>query len=169
MPQCKVNIKNHRADCPTLVRPKTLSFIIKVLYFQSSGQTNNCQVEVLFKWLDQSCTPFTSPESFKLLIAKKDWFLIDLINEELTKERDQPFIQHVFDTAMKIFFEVSISVLSKYLQVRLFYWNFRYVHFNEHLLHLTFVKIDHLKMVNICLPSKQGIVLKFVHVSLHKY
>ena len=40
-----------------MVKPKILSFMVKVLKFHSSGRTNNCQVEVLFKWSDQSCTP----------------------------------------------------------------------------------------------------------------
>ena len=35
--------------------------MVKALYFQSSGWTNNCQIEVPFKWLDQSCTPSTAP------------------------------------------------------------------------------------------------------------
>ena len=33
-----------------------LSFMVKALYFQSSVWTNNCQVEMVFKWLGQSCT-----------------------------------------------------------------------------------------------------------------
>ena len=41
----------------TLVGPKIFIFMVKALYFQSSGRTNNCQIEVLFKWSDQSCTP----------------------------------------------------------------------------------------------------------------
>ena len=41
---------------PTLVGPKILLFMVIALYFQSSGRTNNCQIEVLFKWSDQSCT-----------------------------------------------------------------------------------------------------------------
>ena len=36
---------------------------IKALYFQSSGQANNCQIELLFKWSDQSCTPSTTPKN----------------------------------------------------------------------------------------------------------
>ena len=46
---------------PTLVEPKILSFMVKDLYFQSSGRTNNCHIEVLFKWSDQSCTPSAAP------------------------------------------------------------------------------------------------------------
>ena len=46
---------------PTLVGPKIFLFMVKALYFQSSGRTNNCQIEVLFKWSDQSCTPSTAP------------------------------------------------------------------------------------------------------------
>ena len=42
---------------PTLVVPKILLFMVKASYFQSSGQTKNCQIEVLFKWSDRSCTP----------------------------------------------------------------------------------------------------------------
>ena len=33
---------------PTLVAPKIFLFMVKALYFQSSGQTSNCQIEVLF-------------------------------------------------------------------------------------------------------------------------
>ena len=46
---------------PTLVGPKIFIFMVKTLYFQSSGRTNNCQIEVLFKWSDQSCTPSAAP------------------------------------------------------------------------------------------------------------
>ena len=35
--------------------------MVKALYFQSSGRTNDCQIKVLFKWLDQSCTPSVAP------------------------------------------------------------------------------------------------------------
>ena len=34
---------------PTLVGPKIVLFMVKALYFQSSGGTNNCQIKVLFK------------------------------------------------------------------------------------------------------------------------
>ena len=47
---------------PTLVGPKIFIFMVKALYFQSSGRTNNCQIEVLFKWSDQSCTPSAAPD-----------------------------------------------------------------------------------------------------------
>ena len=53
----------------TLVRPKILLFMVKALYFQSSGQTNKCQIEVLFKWSDQSCTPSPSPELYLSALA----------------------------------------------------------------------------------------------------
>ena len=46
---------------PTLVRPKILSCKFKALNFQSYGQTNNCHIEILFEWSDQSCTPSTAP------------------------------------------------------------------------------------------------------------
>ena len=46
---------------PTLVGPKIFIFMVKALYFQSSGRTNNCQIEVLFKWSGQSCTPSAAP------------------------------------------------------------------------------------------------------------
>ena len=36
--------------------------MVKASYFQSSGQTKNCQIEVLFKWSDRSCTPSAVPE-----------------------------------------------------------------------------------------------------------
>ena len=36
----------------TLVRPKILLFMVNALYFQSPGGTNDCQIEALFKWLD---------------------------------------------------------------------------------------------------------------------
>ena len=45
----------------TLVGPKILLFMVNAVYFQNSGQTNNCQIEVLFKWLDQPCTPSPAP------------------------------------------------------------------------------------------------------------
>ena len=38
-----------------------LSFIVKALYFQGFGQTNNCQVEMVFRRLDQSCTASAAP------------------------------------------------------------------------------------------------------------
>ena len=50
-----------RSDHPTLVRPKMLSFTVKALYFQSSGMTSNYQIEVLFKWSEQFCTPSDPP------------------------------------------------------------------------------------------------------------
>ena len=34
---------------PTLVGPKILLFVVKALYFQSSGRTNNCQIWVFFQ------------------------------------------------------------------------------------------------------------------------
>ena len=47
---------------PTLVGPKMLSFMVEALYFQSFGWTNNnCQVEMVFRWLDQSCTASAAP------------------------------------------------------------------------------------------------------------
>ena len=42
---------------PTLVGPKILLVMVIALYFQRFGRTNNCQIEVRFKWSDQSCTP----------------------------------------------------------------------------------------------------------------
>ena len=53
---------------PTLVGPKIFLFMVKALYFQSSGRINNCQIEVLFKWSDQSCTPSAAPD-FGLMSA----------------------------------------------------------------------------------------------------
>ena len=52
---------------PTLVGPNILSFMVKALYFQSSGRTNNCQTEVLFKWSDQSCirSPAAASSQYK--------------------------------------------------------------------------------------------------------
>ena len=35
--------------------------MVKALNFQSSDHTNNCQIEVLFKWSDQSRTPSATP------------------------------------------------------------------------------------------------------------
>ena len=40
---------------PTLVGPKTLLFMVKALWFQCSGRTNN------FKWSDQSWAPSAAP------------------------------------------------------------------------------------------------------------
>ena len=42
---------------PTLVGPNILPFMVKALYFQSFGRTNNCQIDALIRWSDQSCTP----------------------------------------------------------------------------------------------------------------
>ena len=52
----------------TLMGPKSLLFMVKALYFESSGRTNNCHIEVLFKWSDQSCTPYTAHD---MIIMKK--------------------------------------------------------------------------------------------------
>ena len=41
--------------------------IVKALYFQSSGRTNNCQIVVLYKWSDQSCTP-SAASDYKICI-----------------------------------------------------------------------------------------------------
>ena len=40
-------------SCPSWAKPNI---------FQSSGRTNNCLIELLFKWSDQSCTPSAAPE-----------------------------------------------------------------------------------------------------------
>ena len=44
-----------------IIIPKVLSFIVKVVYPQSFGKTNNDQVKdkVLLKWSDQCWTPST--------------------------------------------------------------------------------------------------------------
>ena len=52
---------------PTLVGPKILSFKFKALYFRSYGRINNCHIEVLFEWSDQSCTPSAAPDLCVLL------------------------------------------------------------------------------------------------------
>ena len=57
--------------------------MVKPLYLQSSGGTNNCQIEVLFKWLEEStCIPSTilviSPLSIVIeyvTIRIQDFFL----------------------------------------------------------------------------------------------
>ena len=54
---------------PTLVGPKILSFMVKALYFQSYGRTNNCQIQVLYKWSDQSSTPSATPETYILITS----------------------------------------------------------------------------------------------------
>ena len=59
----QVTVSGAVATAPTLVGPKILSFMVKALYLQSSGRINNCQIEILFKWSNQSCTPSTAPES----------------------------------------------------------------------------------------------------------
>ena len=46
---------------PTLVGPKILLSWSNALYFQNYGRTNNYQIEFLFKWSDQSCTPSAAP------------------------------------------------------------------------------------------------------------
>ena len=67
---------------PTLVGQKILSFIVKALYFQSSGRTTNCQIEVLFKWSDQCSPPSATREiiSFKSLLMEASSGQIYLIN-----------------------------------------------------------------------------------------
>ena len=37
--------------------------MVKVLHSKSSGRTNNCQIEILFKRSDQSCTPSAALEA----------------------------------------------------------------------------------------------------------
>ena len=51
---------------PTLVGPEILPFMVRVLQFSSFGRTNNCQVEILLKWSDQSGAP-SAPENASLL------------------------------------------------------------------------------------------------------
>ena len=52
----------------TLVGPKILPFVVKVLYFQNFGRTNNCVVEVFLEWSDQPRSPSAThvSESIKL-------------------------------------------------------------------------------------------------------
>ena len=64
--------RRSRSDHSDLGRTKNLSFMVKALYFQGSGRTNNCQIEVLFKWSDQSCTPSGAP--VKISNRSKDLF-----------------------------------------------------------------------------------------------
>ena len=40
---------------------KLLSSMVKALYFQNSGRPIIFEIEVLFKWSDQSCTPSAAP------------------------------------------------------------------------------------------------------------
>ena len=46
---------------PTLVGPKILSFMVKALYFQSYGRTNNCQIEVHFQMVGPILHSFHRP------------------------------------------------------------------------------------------------------------
>ena len=46
---------------PTLVGPKILSFMVKALYFQSYGRTNNCQIEVHFQMVGPILHSFRRP------------------------------------------------------------------------------------------------------------
>ena len=46
---------------PTLVGPKILPFMVRVLQFSTFGRTNNCQVEILLEWSDQSGGPSAAP------------------------------------------------------------------------------------------------------------
>ena len=48
---------------PTLVGPKILLCMVNALYIQNYGRTNNSQIELLFKWSDQSCTPSAALDS----------------------------------------------------------------------------------------------------------
>ena len=47
---------------PTLIGPKILPFVVKVLYSQNFGRTNNnCVVGAFLKWSDQSRTSSATP------------------------------------------------------------------------------------------------------------
>ena len=68
---------------PTLVRPKVWLFMVKVLHSKSSGRTNNCQIEILFKRSDQSYTPSAA---LVLLIYVVDLVSVASVNiREITK------------------------------------------------------------------------------------
>ena len=62
----------------TLVGPKILSFMVKALYFQGSGRTNNCRIEALFKWSDQSCTPSAARASAGIRSLQTSIFVMEL-------------------------------------------------------------------------------------------
>ena len=51
---------------PTLVGPKILPFMVKALYFQSFGRTNNCQIDALIRSSDQSFTPSAASDMAEL-------------------------------------------------------------------------------------------------------
>ena len=48
--------RRKRYDHSDLGRTKNFAIWVRVLHFKSFGWTNNCQVDVLLKWSDQSCT-----------------------------------------------------------------------------------------------------------------
>ena len=56
---------------PTLVRPKILPFMVKALCFQSFGRTNNCQIDALFRWSDQSCTSSAASGKYFVSTTKR--------------------------------------------------------------------------------------------------
>ena len=64
---------------PTLVGPKILPFMVKALCFQSFGRTDNCQIDALFRWSDQSCTPSTiNFDAFEDLQTAITYFRVDV-------------------------------------------------------------------------------------------
>ena len=76
---------SHRAGgagptTPTLVGPKILSFMVKALYFQSYGRTNNCQIEVHFQMVGPILHSFRRP--WKILIRARQ------IQREIAAQRN---------------------------------------------------------------------------------
>ena len=55
--------------------------MVKALNFQSSDWTNNCQIEVLFKWLGQACTPLTASVGVILKQGVLEWTDIQIIGK----------------------------------------------------------------------------------------
>ena len=50
---------------PILIERKILPFMVKVLKFSGFGRTNNCEVDILLKWSDQSSAASAAPVDLK--------------------------------------------------------------------------------------------------------
>ena len=82
---------------PALVGSKISSSMVKALYFQSSGRTNNCQIEVFFKWSDPSCTPLCFGENYTSFeiskVVSRAPFVCLLHRRSLAEPRLSAFLQ----------------------------------------------------------------------------
>ena len=69
---------------PTLVGPKILSFMVKALYFQSYGWTNNCQIEVHF----QMVRPIL--HSFRRPCSRHVWHMFQIVSLPFSSKPQKP-------------------------------------------------------------------------------